>query len=112
MTMMHPTSTRDFIHDVSHSDAFHVDVDDEYFKEAIRSILALYAKGVITEEQRESLLEEILTSLIQRKLDQVAEGLTDAVLSISGEPHISPRASGIPQYHRWGPAAYLSTPRS
>ena len=92
--MAYPNLTQELLHSIRYSEPIYPSVADEHFKQALRSILALYERGVIDSEHRDRLIKEFITAIVSRRVEQMVDEMTHAILSVSNEPRLTQSSSG------------------
>lgn len=94
--MAYPNLTQELLRSIHYPEPIYPSVADEHFRQAIRSILALYERGVIDSEHRDRLIKEIITAIVSRRVEQMVDDMTHAILSVSNEPRLTQASSGYP----------------
>ena len=92
--MAYPNLTQELLRSIQYPEPIHQPVADERFRLAIRSVLALYDRGVIDSERRDRLIRGFITAIVSRKVERMLDEMTDAVLSVSNEPGLTQTSGG------------------
>lgn len=92
--MAYPNLTQELLRSLQYPEPIHQPVDDEHFRQAVRSVLALYERGVIDSEHRDRLIRELITAIVSRRVEQMVGEMANAVLSVSNESRLTQTSTG------------------